>query len=80
MKSINVTQARANLFSLVNETNATHEPVHIAGKKGNAILISEEDWNSIQETIYISSLPGVKESITKGRKESLSKCSKALKW
>ena len=80
MKNVNVTQARSNLFSLVNKANETHEPIYITGKKGNAVLVSEEDWNSIQETIYISSLPGVKESILKGKKESLSKCSKELKW
>ena len=80
MKNINITQARTNLFSLVDETHETHEPIHITGKRANAVLVSEEDWNSLQETIYISSLPGVKESIVKGRKESLDKCTKDLKW
>ncbi|MCH9754135.1 MAG: type II toxin-antitoxin system Phd/YefM family antitoxin [Alphaproteobacteria bacterium] len=80
MKNINITQARSSLFSLVDEANETHKPIHIIGKRSNAVLVSEDDWNAIQETIYLSSLPGVKESILKGRKEPLSKCSKDLKW
>jgi prevent-host-death family protein len=80
MRSINVTQARANLFTLIDETSETHEPIHISGKRSNAVLVSEEDWRSIQETIYLSSIPGMKESILKGGKESLDKCTKRLEW
>lgn len=80
MKNINITQARSNLFSLVDEAHETHKPIHIIGKRSNAVLVSEEDWNSIQETIFLSSIPGVKESILKGRKESLNKCTKRLEW
>jgi len=80
MKNINITQARSKLFSLVDETHETNQPIHITGKRSNAVLVSEEDWNSMQETIYLSSMPSVKESLLKGRKESLSKCKKNLEW
>ncbi len=79
MKNINITQARANLYSLVDETHETHQPIHIIGKRNNAILVSEEDWNATQETLYLST-PEIKKSILKGRKEPLDKCSKQLEW
>ncbi|MGA8831147.1 MAG: type II toxin-antitoxin system Phd/YefM family antitoxin, partial [Desulfomonilaceae bacterium] len=66
MNTINVTQARSQLYKLIDEIALSHEPVQISGKRGNAILISEEDWRSIQETLYLTSIPGMRESIRQG--------------
>ena len=68
MEHINATSARKNLFNLIKNTNRDHVPVHISGPKGNAVLISEEDWNSMQETLYLHSVPGLAESIMEASK------------
>jgi len=78
--SIPVTQARSKLYKLVDEASSSHEPVQITGKRNNAVLVSEEDWRSIQETLYLVSVPGMRESIRKGLKEPLARSSTALKW
>lgn len=80
MYSLPVTQARAKLYQLLNEAAVSHEPIQITGKKANAILISEEDWSSIQETLYLLSIPGMRESIRKGMAEPLKKASKNPGW
>jgi antitoxin YefM len=80
MNTVKATEARSQLYSLIDETNSTHEPVQITGKRGNAVLIGEDDWRAIQETLYLSSIPGMKESIINGMKEPLSKSSKKLDW
>ena len=80
MTTITVTEARKQLYHLLDETNASHEPIHIAGKRGGAVLIAEDDWRSIEETLYLLSIPGMRESIRKGLKTPVSKCSKDLKW
>ena len=77
---ISVTEARQKLFGLVDQVNESHEPVTITGKRGNAILVSEEDWRAIQETLYLKSIPGVWESIEEGMKESIEECSDDLPW
>ena len=66
MKTINVTKARADLYNLLNETAESHEPIQITGKATNAVLVSEDDWRSIQETLYLTSIPGMRESIIAG--------------
>jgi len=80
MTAIPITQARAMLYQLVDNAEASHEPVQITGKRSNAVLVSESDWRSIQETLYLLSVPGMRESIRKGMKEPLSKASKSLTW
>lgn len=80
MISIPVTQARSKLYRLVDEASASHSPVHITGKRHSAVLLSEEDWRSIQETLYLFSIPGMRESIREGLAEPLSKSAKTLKW
>ncbi len=65
MRTITATAARAKFFGLIDETAEAHEPILITAKRNNAVLISEEDWRSIEETIYLSSIPGVRESILK---------------
>ena len=77
---ISVTEARQRLFGLVDQVNESHEPVTITGKRGNAILVAEEDWRAIQETLYLKSIPGVWESIEEGMKESIEECSDDLPW
>jgi antitoxin YefM len=80
MTSIPVTLARSKLYQLVDDASSTHEPVQITGKRSNAVLVSEEDWRSIQETLYLVSIPGMRDSIRKGLQEPLSKASKTLNW
>jgi antitoxin YefM len=80
MSVINVTSARKQLYKLVQDVQDSHEPVFIAGKTRSAVLVSEEDWNSIEETMYLLSIPGMKESIKEGMAEPIEKCSKELKW
>ena len=80
MTTITATEARKQLYRLLDEANASHEPIHIAGKRGGAVLIAEEDWRSIEETLYLLSIPGMRESIRKGLKTPVSKCSKDLTW
>ena len=71
MENINVTNARKDLYQLINRTQETHEPVKITGKTANAVLLSEEDWNAIAETLYLSNISGMTDSILAGAKESL---------
>ena len=80
MTTLNVTEARSKLYSLIDETAASHEPILITGKRANAVLVSEEDWNAISETLYLTSIPGMRESIREGLSEDLSSCSKELDW
>ena len=65
MKIIPVTEARQNIYKLIEDTISSSEPVQITYKKGNVVLISEEDWRAIQETLYLLSVPGLRESILK---------------
>jgi prevent-host-death family protein len=80
MTILNATEARSKLYTLIDETTETHQPIVITGKRGNAVLVSEEDWNSIAETLHLLSVPGMRESIKEGMKEDLSKCFKELDW
>jgi len=80
MTILNATEARSKLYTLIDETTETHQPIVITGKRGNAVLVSEEDWNSIAETLHLLSVPGMRESLKEGMKEDLSECSKELDW
>ena len=80
MAVLTASDARTNLYRLIDQTNESHEPVIISGKRNNAVLVSEDDWKSIQETLYLSSIPGMKDSILNGMKEPLSKSTKKLDW
>jgi antitoxin YefM len=77
---ISITEARQTLFGLVDQVNESHEPATIMGKRGNAVLVSEEDWRSIRETLYLKSIPSVWESIEEGIKEPIEECSDELPW
>lgn len=80
MTTLTVSKARTKLYKLLDKTAESHEPIQITGKRHNAILVSEEDWRAINETLYLLSIPGMRESIRKGLKTPLEKCAKKLKW
>lgn len=80
MKTVTATEARAKLYRLLEETAESSEPIQITGKRGNAVLISESDWRSIQETLYLLSIPGMRESILEGGKEPVEECAEELEW
>ncbi len=80
MKTITATQARNKIYKLIDETAEESKPIQITGKRANAVLVSEDDWNAIQETLYLLSIPGMKESIVKGMKEPVEKCVTKLPW
>lgn len=80
MTTLTASAARAKLYKLLDQTAASHEPVQITGKRSNAVLISEEDWRSIQETLYLLSIPGMRESIREGMKTPVKRLSKKLSW
>jgi antitoxin YefM len=78
MRTINITTARADFFNLVDSTK--YEPIRITSKRNNAILISEMDWKSIQETLFLMSIPGMRESIIEGMQTPLEECSEDPGW
>jgi prevent-host-death family protein len=80
MITLPATKARAKLYSLIDEAAASHKPIQITGKRCNAVLVSEEDWAAIQETLYLLSIPGMRESIKQGIATSVDDCSNSLKW
>lgn len=80
MTTINATEARAKLYNLIDQAAETHQPIVITGKRHNAILLSEEDWSAINETLYLLSVPGMRESIKEGLTQNLDECSKELDW
>ncbi len=80
MTTLTASEARAGLYRLIDQTAETHKPVIISGKRANAVLVSEEDWSAIQETLYLLAIPGMRESIKAAMAEPLSKSKKALKW
>jgi len=80
MVTLKASKARASFYKLLDQAAASHEPIQITGKRSNAILISEDDWRSIQETLYLLSIPGMRESIRKGLKTPVKDCDTKLKW
>ncbi|WP_308388015.1 type II toxin-antitoxin system Phd/YefM family antitoxin [Acidithiobacillus sp. AMEEHan] len=80
MATLTASEARANLYRLIDQVAESHQPVCIAGKRTSAVLVSTEDWEAIQETLYLLSIPGMRESIKEGMAEPLSKSSKGLEW
>lgn len=80
MSSFTVSEARSNLYRLIDEAADNHQPILITGKRNNAILVSEEDWAAIQETLHLLSVPGMRESIREGMAESIDQCAKELDW
>ena len=79
MTTLTASEARAGLYRLIDQTAETHKPVIISGKRTNAVLVSEEDWSAIQETLYLLAVPGMRESIKDAMVEPIGKSKKALK-
>ncbi len=80
MTNLTATEARRQLYKLVDEVQTSHEPVRIAGKRGNAVLIGEDDWQAVQETLYLVSIPGMRESILEGMETPASELDDSLDW
>jgi antitoxin YefM len=78
--TITITNARKDLYKLVEQVIESHEPVHITGKKGTAVIISEEDWKNIKETLYLTSIPGMRESIIEGMQATIDECAEEIEW
>jgi antitoxin YefM len=80
MTHLTASEARANLYRLIDQTAESHEPIFISGKRGGAVLVAEEDWKAIQETLYLLSVPGMRESIKEGMAEPLDESAPELDW
>jgi len=80
MTTITATEARKQLYTLLDSVAESHTPVQIAGKRNSAVLVSEDDWRAVQETLYLTSIPGMRNSIRKGLKTPVDKCDKELDW
>ena len=80
MTTLNSTEARSNLYGLISQVNDSHQPITITGKKGNAVLISEEDWSAINETLFLMNIKGMRESIIEDMQTPIEECSENLEW
>ncbi len=80
MTVLTASQARANLYRLIDETALSHEPIVIAGKRSSAVLVSQDDWKAIQETLHLLAIPGMRKSIIDGMAEPLAKSAKEIRW
>ena len=80
MTTLSVTEARSKLYRLIDEASLTHEPIVITGKRGNAVLISEDDWRAIQETMFLLNIPGMRESIQEGLATPIEDCKEEIEW
>jgi prevent-host-death family protein len=80
MTTITASEARASLYRLIDDTASSHQPILITGKRANAVLLSEEDWSSIQETLFLLSVPGMREAIVEGLQTPVDECAKELDW
>lgn len=80
MTTITAGEAKKKMSRLLDEVSESHEPVHITGERSKAVLISEDDWGSVQETLYLLSIPGMRESIIEGLKTSVKECAKEIDW
>ena len=80
MTTITATEARKSLYKLLDEVSESHEPIQITGRRNRAVLISEDDWRAVQETLYIHSVLGLADSILKGIKTPVQECEEKLDW
>ncbi len=80
MNSLNASEAREKLYRLLDELASAHSPVLITGPRSNAVLVAEEDWNAIQETLHLLSVPGMRASIQEGLATPIDKCAKEPGW
>ena len=79
-QTLTATAARAKLYNLIDQTAATHKPIYISGKRSDAVLISAEDWEAIQETLFLLSIPGMRQSIKQGLETPPDECDEDLDW
>jgi len=80
MTNVTVTEARRRLYTLLEEVALSHEPVQIAGKRNSAVLIAEDDWRAIKETLFLVSIPGMRASIMEGMNTPVEECEGGLDW
>lgn len=80
MPTLSATEARSKLYRLIDQASSSHEPIVITGKRGNAVLLSEDDWRSVQETLYLLSIPGMRESIREGLATPIEDCAEEIDW
>ena len=80
MPTVTATEARSKLYRLIDQAASSHEPIVITGKRANAVLISEDDWRAVQETLYLLSIPGMRESIREGLETPIEECAEDLDW
>lgn len=80
MTAITASEARANLYRLIDEAASSHQPLLISGKRNKAVLVSEEDWEAIQETLFLLSVPGMRESIREGMETPIDECDEEVGW
>ena len=80
MPTLSATEASAKLYRLIDEASLTHEPIIITGKRGNAVLISENDWRAIQETMFLLNISGMRESIQDGLATPIENCKEEIEW
>ena len=80
MATLTATEARKRLYTLVDDVAESHEPIQIVGKRNSAVLVSEEDWRAVQETLYLSSVPEMRKSIREGLKTPVEECEEELDW
>ena len=80
MNSITVTDARKTLYKMISESADSHEPILITRASANAVLISEEDWNAVNETLHLLSIQGMRESIIEGLQTPLEDCDESIEW
>ncbi|MDZ7853024.1 MAG: type II toxin-antitoxin system Phd/YefM family antitoxin [Halomonas sp.] len=80
MTGITATEARSNLYRLIDQAAESHQPIVIMGKRNKAVLVSVDDWSAIQETLYLLSVPGMRETIREGMDTPVDECDEALDW
>ena len=80
MTPLTASEARASLYRLIDQATESHQPILITGKRSSAVLVAAEDWQAIQETLYLLAVPGMRESIKKGMAEPLAKSAKEPGW
>jgi prevent-host-death family protein len=80
MQTLSASSARTNLYRLIDEAASSHQPVVITGKRANAVLVSQEDWSAIQETLFLVSIPNMRESILEGMNTPASELKTQLDW
>ncbi len=80
MTTLTATEARKRLYQLLDDVAESHEPIQITSKRGSAILIAEDDWRAVQETLYLHGIPGMRDSILEGMKTPIEECDEQLDW